>query len=643
LIVALFVAAAAARASGLTTLGYEPRLHERFYVPGEGDPPRAFIGENQPWSHPDGWSDWSGVGRINDPHLYEDGSTRWNWWTVTMISEHYYVSAYHVAPHRWGDPEDFVPPIRFYRNDQNPDAVPTDDPNGEAWEGTAELLPGNFNYTGWRVGTADLWVGRMEDAPPAWVRRYPLIKHNQATNWLAYSDPTVYMLGEGEPPFHYSNYRMGRNTLENRFTAFTRYDAQSPPGLGADEARLDDKDSSHPAFVITPAGPALFNINVGAGGGPTIPDHIDEILALIQLHDPNPIDELATLKVVTDLLGDLDLNYVVDNADADILTANLNIGSTYSAGDLDRDGDVDGDDQTIMSSQLGKRLNPVDFDLNQIVDIDDFGAIAQNWDTPVGAAFRPGDGTGDGLVNFDDVLKFDAIRTFVFMGTPPVQIAGDADNDGAVTTLDFELWAENKDSPDPVTPFTEGDVTGDGAVNHDDLVLIRDNHGSILADVDGNTRVNVADIEFVVDPSRWMQSTTAGRDGGDVDLDGIVDNDDLAAVGSYLGFTYRIPTPARNIGILPGDYDGDLDIDSGDLIVWQRTLGSTEILAADGDNSGVIDAGDLAVWRDNFEALAPAPPTAAVPEPAAAALIVACGLAAIHRGRTVTRASRRHA
>jgi hypothetical protein len=442
------------------------------------------------------------------------------------------------------------------------------------------------------------------------------------------------MLGEGAPPFHHTNFRMGRNTLENRFTAFTRYDTQSPPGLGADEGRLDDKDSSHPAFVITPAGPALFNINVGAGGGPTMPDNLDTILALIQQHAAEYPGETEHVAVVTDLLGDLDGNYVVDNADAAILASNLNTssGATYLMGDLNRDGAIIADDEAIMATQIGKRLNPVDFDLNQLVDVDDFAAIAQNWDTPLGDAFRPGDATGDGLVNSDDVLKFDAIRGSIFMGPPAVQITGDANNDGAVTTADFSLWAANKNRTD-VMPFTDGDVTGDGAVNHDDLVLLRESHGKILADVDGNTRVNPVDISVLTDPAHWLQATSAGASDGDVNLDGMVDAADLAAVGSYLGFSYRIPNPTRNIGILPGDYDGDLDIDAADLMVWQRTLGSTEILAADGNNNGMVDADDLTIWRDNFEAIPPTPPTAAIPEPAAAVMFVVCGLACACRRR----------
>lgn len=54
----------------------------------------------------------------------------------------------------------------------------------------------------------------------------------------------------------------------------------------------------------------------------------------------------------------------------------------------------------------------------------------------------------------------------------------------------------------------------------------------------------------------------------------------------------------------PGDYDGDLDVDGTDFLVWQRTLGGSASpfgSGADGNADGTINAGDLTVWRNNFE------------------------------------------
>lgn len=59
---------------------------------------------------------------------------------------------------------------------------------------------------------------------------------------------------------------------------------------------------------------------------------------------------------------------------------------------------------------------------------------------------------------------------------------------------------------------------------------------------------------------------------GDIDNDGDVDGDDLAAF------------------VIAGDFDVDFDVDGNDFLVWQRGFG------------GVYDAGDLADWQANFGA-----------------------------------------
>ncbi len=48
------------------------------------------------------------------------------------------------------------------------------------------------------------------------------------------------------------------------------------------------------------------------------------------------------------------------------------------------------------------------------------------------------------------------------------------------------------------------------------------------------------------------------------------------------------------------DYDRSSEVDGGDFLVWQRTLGSTENLAADGDGSGTVDAPDLDLWKNAY-------------------------------------------
>ena len=94
-----------------------------------------------------------------------------------------------------------------------------------------------------------------------------------------------------------------------------------------------------------------------------------------------------------------------------------------------------------------------------------------------------------------------------------------------------------------------------------------------------------------------------------------------------------------DFSILPaqaGDYDADGDVDGGDLLAWQRAVGSAAASAgsgADGDGSGMVDAGDLAVWRQHFGSAATAA-AVGVAEPISSAL-AGGAIVAVSVGRRV--------
>jgi hypothetical protein len=111
-------------------------------------------------------------------------------------------------------------------------------------------------------------------------------------------------------------------------------------------------------------------------------------------------------------------------------------------------------------------------------------------------------------------------------------------------------------------------------------------------------------------------------------------NDAKHVVVAYMDYSLTPP--------LPGDYNGDRNVDAADYTVWRDTLGSTIDLRANGDNTGAsagkIDQADLIVWKANFGQMTGNGSSAitAVPE-SASILLAALGFLglAIYCGRTI--------
>jgi hypothetical protein len=56
--------------------------------------------------------------------------------------------------------------------------------------------------------------------------------------------------------------------------------------------------------------------------------------------------------------------------------------------------------------------------------------------------------------------------------------------------------------------------------------------------------------------------------------------------------------------LIPGDFNRDAIVDSGDYIVWRKSFGSTTALAADADGSSVVDQADYDLWSAHFGQIA---------------------------------------
>ncbi len=93
---------------------------------------------------------------------------------------------------------------------------------------------------------------------------------------------------------------------------------------------------------------------------------------------------------------------------------------------------------------------------------------------------------------------------------------------------------------------------------------------------------------------------------------------------------------------IPGDFDGDGDVDAFDLGIWQTGFGITggaTAMDGDADADGDVDAFDLGLWQTNFGTGVGG---ATVPEPGAAVLI-GTSFAVLAGQRTTRRRDRRHA
>ncbi len=103
-------------------------------------------------------------------------------------------------------------------------------------------------------------------------------------------------------------------------------------------------------------------------------------------------------------------------------------------------------------------------------------------------------------------------------------------------------------------------------------------------------------------------------------------------------------------GELPGNADGDRDVDAFDLGIWQTQFGMTgEDLTADFDKDDDVDAFDLGLWQTNFGRVLEGfidvdrilvtttnpftTQSVAIPEPAGAVLLVAAGVCGMLRRR----------
>jgi hypothetical protein len=91
-----------------------------------------------------------------------------------------------------------------------------------------------------------------------------------------------------------------------------------------------------------------------------------------------------------------------------------------------------------------------------------------------------------------------------------------------------------------------------------------------------------------------------------------------------------------NLLTIPGDFDGDGDVDGADFVAWQTHFpmasGAT-LDEGDADRDGDVDGADFVVWQTHFPTTVGGA-TVMVPEPASLLFTTLLGLAGVRVGRT---------
>jgi hypothetical protein len=396
---------------------------------------------------------------------------------------------------------------------------------------------------GEHIAGADLFVGKLTSAPPAWVPRYPLIKRPETYNYEGSPrvNEEIFAVGRGLAD-SFTEVRVGTNQIahsrlhEDKVVATVptkTYAFHYNPEIGPNEAQTLDGDSGAPSFAVTHAGLTLAGIHSASLADTSISYFINEIVAAVP----------EELQVVTDLPGDLNYDFAVNALDYNILADNWNNPTpTLNEGDINRDGDVNALDYNILADNFTDTLQPpADFEDDWDVDVGDFTVIVDNWQEVVTPGFD-GDADGSGFVNEDDFNKMNETWLFDYTSDdlpspPPIAIPADFNDDGLRNPADFLILQNH--FGDPVDPGENGDVNGDGQVNAVDynLFLNMGYKGGGVADLNNDNRIDTGDLEtFLLAIGTSSPSSSLGSD-GDFNEDGSIDADDFKILGQYWGLS----------------------------------------------------------------------------------------------------------
>lgn len=292
------------------------------------------------------------------------------------------------------------------------------------------------------------------------------------------------------------------------------------------------------------------------------------------------------------------------------ITGNLNVqrltaigidnGNGLGVGDVNFDGAISAADLEAAPGNFETFLYSQDAMFNPAADVDADGRITNLDLYALRGVLEAGDADATTLAAYDNVL----------------QRRGNINGMFGVDAFDIDALYDNFGSSDWFD-----DLNADGLTDQGDIdTLVRTILGGEYGDANLDGTVDEQDLAVL--DANWMQAT--GWAGGDFTGDDVAEWLDLARVGTYWQGGGDFLDAAQAAGVIVvGDLTGDLSVGLDDLDVilanWGGSVEAYNLSRGDLTGDGLVGDADLQLvldrWGDG------APPSANIPEPGTSLLL----------------------
>jgi hypothetical protein len=210
------------------------------------------------------------------------------------------------------------------------------------------------------------------------------------------------------------------------------------------------------------------------------------------------------------------------------------------------------------------------------------------------------------------------------------------DNGGFTQNFGFNYVYLPYDTQNLVAGLVNPDGSLINSTPTGEFTLVREAAGTYLLTVDGRTssqgmlllNANTADHTLAYEPAGASFRIFALDPVNQAEYEGTVAELTLVDTNFQFAFIdYVTPPDAPGGNFLPADFDENGVVDSGDLTAWRGGFGDNTATKSQGDADadGDVDGSDFLTWQRQLGQTPAVASAAAVPEPAAMALVLLAG------------------